>query len=387
MMNKREIDKTILNHFENYKEVLILLGSRQSGKTTLLKRLFPDSKYLLVDNDPVRKALESYDVNIYRSIFAKDKKYIIIDEIHLLSDPGRAAKIIYDQLDVNLIITGSSSFHIKNKTSESLAGRKIDYNLFPLTFAEFLHQSEFDVDIFHDSFYDLKNIDKNPKYYLFDMDAILNQILVYGLYPGMLNHPKDKLYLMNFIDSLIFKDLIELNLIENRRAALDLLKLLAYQIGNLINYSELASSLKIDQRTVKRYIEIFEQSFIIYRLNPISKNSRSEIIKSSKIYFYDVGLRNAIINNFEDINVRPDKGALFENFIISEFIKYISYKNKDWKLNFWRTKQKNEIDLVVSEGDEVTGIEIKFSGGKFPRSFKNHFPEANYVLLSKDNFF
>ena len=151
----------------------------------------------------------------------------------------------------------------------------------------------------------------------------MNQILVYGLYPGMLNHPKDKLYLMNFIDSLIFKDLIELNLIENRRAALDLLKLLAYQIGNLINYSELASSLKIDQRTVKRYIEIFEQSFIIYRLNPISKNSRSEIIKSSKIYFYDIGLRNAIINNFEDINVRPDKGALFENFIISEFIKYI----------------------------------------------------------------
>lgn len=305
------------------------------------------------------------------------KGELIIDEIHLMSDPGRAAKIIFDQLPVKLIITGSSSFHIKNKTSESLAGRKIDYFLYPLTFSEYLFQNDIEKSLNHNIFDNITNSD-NPqsKTYLFDCDEILNRILLFGLYPNMLNHPGDTVYLNNLIDSLIFKDLLDLHLIDNRRAAVSLLKMLAYQTGNIVNYSELANNLKIDQRTVKRYIEIFEQSFIVFRLYPFTKNRRDELIKSPKIYFYDTGVRNALINDFTDVSLRPDRGALFENFIISEVIKSNTCLNAGYNINFWRTKQKSEVDLLLSKGEKILAVEIKFKGGSVNRAFRNSCPEA-----------
>lgn len=332
---KRHLDSTIKQHFKNYKEVLILLGSRQTGKTTLVKKTFPQAQYLLVDNEPVRRALETYDINTYKGILELQSGELIIDEIHLLSDPGRAAKILYDQMPVKLIITGSSSFHIKNKTGESLAGRKIDYFLYPLTFSEYLFQNGIEKNLNYNIFSTITG-KENPqaKTYLFDRDEILNMALLYGLYPNMLNHPGDTLYLNNFIDSLIFKDLLDLHLIENRRMALNLLKMLAYQAGNIINYSELADNIKADQRTVKRYIEIFEQSFIVFRLYPFTKNRRDELIKSPKIYFYDTGVRNALINDFTDLSIRPDRGALFENFIITEVMKANTYLNAGHTINF-----------------------------------------------------
>jgi len=181
--------------------------------------------------------------------------------------------------------------------------------------------------------------------------------MLYGLYPGMLNHPDDTLYLKNFIDSLIFKDILELNLIENRRAALNLLKMLAYQTGNIINYSELSDGLKIDQRTIKRYIDIFEQSFIIFRLHPFTKNRRDELVKAPKIYFYDTGIRNALLNDFTDPDLRSDRGALFENFIITEIIKANTYTNSGFSLNYWRTRQGSEVDLVLTKGKGTTAFD------------------------------
>lgn len=384
----RHIDATLQAHFSGYKEVLILLGSRQSGKTTLVNRLFPDAQYLLVDNEPVRKALETYDVHTYRSILKPESGYVVIDEIHLVGDPGRAVKIIHDQIPLKLIITGSSSFHIKNRTSESLAGRKIDYFLYPLTFSEYLFQNRVESSLNFNIFDTIINVRQHdPPARLFDVRALLNLVLLYGQYPAMLNYPADRRYLENFVDSLIFKDLLELRLIDNRRAALNLLKLLAYQIGNIVNYSELAQKLQLDQRTVKRYIEIFEDSFIVFRLYPFVGNRRDEIVKSPKIYFFDTGIRNALINDFSEIELRPDAEAMFENFIVSEVVKANRYLNAGYQLHYWRTKQGAEVDLVLTSGKAVIATEIKSRKGSVSTAFKSRFPAARCGITTMDNFY
>lgn len=387
---QRHLDSKISQHFNKYKEILILLGSRQVGKTTIIQKIFPQADYFLVDNEPIRKILESYDVETYKTLLNKNSVEVIIDEIYLLTDPGRAAKIIYDQLkNIKLIITGSSSFYIKNKTGESLAGRKIDYNIYPLTFSEYLCQKNIEPDL---NFNILEKIIKNDlkslaSVYKFDIENILNNILIYGQYPYAINYPGDKKYLLNFVDSLIFKDILELNLIDDKKLAKDLLKLLALQIGSLINYSELAINLKADQRKVKRYLEIFEQSFIVFRLYPYSKNKRYEISKTPKIFFYDVGIRNALIEDFSDLNSRIDRGALFENFIISELIKQNSYLEKVYKFYYWRTKLGSEVDVVLEKGEELIGVEIKYKRKSINKAFKSRYPQAKLKMITVDNFY
>lgn len=385
----RHLDEQLKKHFSKYKQILILLGSRQVGKTTLAKRIFPAAQYLLVDNEPIRKILETYDIEAYKSMISSDTKELIIDEIHLLSEPGRAAKIIYDQIDnLKLVITGSSSFHIKNKTGESLAGRKIDYKLYPLTFSEYLVQKnitkEFNFNILENA---ISSEDLEGKHRPFDLEAILNTVLIYGQYPHVINYPNDRKYLENFVDSLIFKDILELSLIDDKKLATNLLKVLASQIGNLINYSELSSRLGADQRTIKRYIEIFEQSFILFRLYPYSKNKRNEISKSAKIYFYDNGIRNALVKNFSDIELRDDKGALFENFIICEMVKQIQYLDKKYSLHYWRSNQGSEIDLVLEGEDRLIGLEIKYKKRSFNQAFKNRYKEAITKMITAENFY
>lgn len=385
----RHLDTNLNKHFSKYKQILILLGSRQVGKTTIVKKLFPQATYLLVDNEPIRKILESYDLESYKNLISSDSKTLIIDEIHLLSNPGRAAKIIYDQLsDIDLVITGSSSFHIKNKTSESLAGRKIDYKIYPLTFSEYLVQKNIEKNL---NFNILENAIKKEglkdKDYLFDMETILDSVLIYGQYPQNINNPNDKKYLLNFVDSLIFKDILELKLIEDKKLATNLLKVLAAQIGNLINYSELSSRLGADIRTIRRYIEIFEQSFILFRLYPYSKNKRNEISKAAKIFFYDNGIRNALLENFSDLSLREDKGALFENFIISEIVKQLSYCDKDYRLYYWRNKQGSEVDLVLEDKKELIGVEIKYKKRFLNQAFKNRYKDSNTKMMTLNNFY
>ncbi|MDO8667640.1 MAG: ATP-binding protein [bacterium] len=386
---KRHLDSKVSQHFKKYKQVLILLGSRQVGKTTMVKKIFPNGDYFLVDNEPIKKILESYDIEAYKTLINENSREIIIDEIHLLDNPGRAIKIIYDQLEnIKIIITGSSSFHIKNKTGESLAGRKIDYNIYPLTFSEYLNQKGIEKDLNFNIFKKIID-DKNSedRLYKFDIKNILNSVLIYGQYPHLIKNSNDEKYLLNFVDSLIFKDILELNLIEDKKLAKDLLKLLAFQIGNLVNYSELASSLKADQRTIKRYIEIFEQSFILFRLYPYSKNKRDEILKAAKIFFYDTGVRNALIGDFSDLESRTDKGALFENFIVSELIKQDSYSDRNYKFYYWRTKQGSEIDVVLEKGSELFGVEVKYKRKAVNVAFKNRYPEAKVKLITAENFY
>lgn len=373
-------------HFATYKQALVLLGARQVGKTTLLKKVFPRALYLLVDEKRIQQALESYDSSVYRTLIGEAQQ-VILDELHLLSNPGRAAKLIYDQLPgVQLIITGSSSLHIKNKTAESMAGRAIDYNLYPLTFWEYLRQNEIE---HAEPIYLFSKIiaqDSSPTVKAYSHQDLLEQVLIFGLYPELLGLQEKKLYLKNLINRAIFKDIIDLNLIENQGKALALLKLLSYQIGNLISYAELANKLDISIPTVQRYIQIFEDSFILYRIYPFSQKGRDEIIKAPKIYFWDLGVRNALIENFADMQSRHDTGALFENFVFSELKKEISYLNLDYKLYYWRLKSGSEVDLVLSHNGEIIACEIKLHKGQVATAFRNHYPKAKTHLLTMENF-
>lgn len=385
----RHLDQALRDHFKKYKEILVLLGARQVGKTTIIKRIFPGATYLIADNEPIKNLLERYDPVVYRQLLTADSKWIVIDEIQKLGDPGRAAKIFFDQLpQFKLIITGSSAFNIKNKASESLAGRKIDYHLYPLSLGEYLVQNGLE-DILSLLFFEklLKGEKTEEVIRPYDYIQILNNILVYGLYPAMQAHPRDSVYLVNLIDSVVFKDLVELQLLENKSAALSLLKLLAYQIGSLVNYAELASKLGIGARTVKRYIELFEQSFIIFIIKPYSTRKRDEISKMPKVYFYDLGLRNALINNFEPIASRGDAGQMFENFIVSELLKYNYYGNFGYSFNYWRTKSGSEIDLVLSKpGYKTVALEIKSQSQRVNQAFVSRYPDAKMMVISKNNY-
>ncbi len=387
----RHLDQALSTHFRTYKQVLMLLGARQVGKTTILKRIFPDAHYLPVDNEPIKTALNRYDPAVYRQLLRPDKKTIILDEIQRLTDPGLAAKIFYDQLpDYQLIVTGSSALNIKNKMSESLAGRKIEYQLFPLSFSEYLVQKEITDKL---NFLFLPDIDSGEsiddrKIFPFDMQAILDSVLIYGLYPGLVEQPNDQLYLKNLVDSVIFRDILDLSLLENRPAALNLLKLLAYQIGSQVNFSELANNLSVEVKTVRKYITLFEQSFIIFTLLPFTSRKRDEIGKMPKIFFYDVGIRNALIDNFQPLSSRADAGQLFENFIVSETIKANRYGRFDFKLNYWRTKQGSEVDLVLTKsGKEPIGIEIKSRSQRVNKAFRSRYPKSKLVLINRFNFY
>ena len=386
----RILKKPLSKHFNKFKQAIVLMGPRQAGKTTLLKDVFKDAIYLLVDEEPIREALESYSSASYKNLIKKSG-VVIIDEAHLLTDPGRAAKIIYDKFPgIKLILTGSSSLRIKNKISESMAGRAIDYYLYPLTFSEMLYQLEVEDDVEKTIIKRILNNNLNDFVGTYDLNFWLSEVLVYGLYPEVLNleyGPKEE-YLRNLGDKAIFKDIIELDLIEKRSVAYKLLVLLAYQIGNIINYAELARNLGTSIPTIQRYIEIFEQSFVIYRVYPFSKNKRKEIVKSPKIYFWDVGLRNALIDDFSRIKQRGDVGALFENFIVSEVKKEIRYFNINWNINYWRLKTGTEVDLVLSsrDGKKIIGCEIKFNKSRFPKSFLSSYPEARTCVLTSRNF-
>ncbi|PIZ47792.1 hypothetical protein CO180_00280 [candidate division WWE3 bacterium CG_4_9_14_3_um_filter_41_6] len=386
MNANRLIDRQISSHFDTYKQALVLLGARQVGKTTLLKRCFPNALYLLIDEERIRQTLETYNSDTYKSLIG-NTGLIFLDELHLLSNPGRAVKLIYDQIpNVRIIVTGSSSLHIKNKTAESMAGRAIDYHLYPLTFGEFLYQrgTEDTENIYiHKKIIELDRTDTVKKY---DHKQILESLMLWGQYPYLIQSPQDSLYLKNLVEKAVFKDIIDLQLIDNKSKALELLKILAYQIGNLISYSELSNKLQISTPTVQRYIEIFEQSFILFRLYPFSRDKRDEIGKSPKIYFWDLGLRNALIDNFDSLNIRSDAGAMFENFIVTEVKKEISYLGLDYQLNYWRLKSGSEIDLVINNNKEFIGCEIKLTDGKISQAFKNRYPEAKTHLINSNNY-
>ncbi len=371
------------------KKVLVLIGPRQVGKTTILKNTFPDATYINLEKSNYIDVFNSRDIDKIQSIIDNekgDKQMLILDEVQRLNDPGLVVKVMKDEMQyINIVVSGSSALEIAHKASESLAGRKIAYRLFPLTFSEYLMQSGVISETSGKlNFEFLKNDYKNSG----DFKSHIKHALTYGLYPEILNIDDNSQkinYLIELADSVILKDIFYLNLVKNTKNLISLLKLLAYQIGGQINYSDIASRIGMSRQTVIDYMEILKQTFVIYTLSPFRKNRRDEIGKTEKIYFVDLGIRNALIDNFSEIEFRPDYGNVFENFVINEILKLNDYYKLRYGLYYWRTKQGSEVDLILDKDDKQIGCEIKIKKKEISYAFKNTYQDAQTYSITMDN--
>ena len=328
---------------ENIKEQLfkgkaiILMGSRQTGKTTLLRQLFGESEdvlWLWGDDVDTQAMLDGMTAARMYSLLG-EKRFLVIDEAQRVKDIGLRMKVIADQMpDVQLIATGSSSFELANRLNEPLTGRKWEYRLYPLSFGEMVGHHG-----------------------LLTERRLLPHRLVYGYYKK-----SDKL--------------------------VALMQALSYQVGSQVSYSELANTVGIDVKTVESYIDVLEKSYIVFRLPSYSRNMRNELKNSKKIYFYDTGIRNALIANFSQIEMRTDAGALWENFIISERIKYNDYTNRWCNRFFWRTKEQKEIDYLEECDGVLSAFEFKFNPRKHvpaPKGFVENYKDASFKVITPEN--
>ncbi|TRZ53176.1 ATP-binding protein [bacterium] len=390
MTYARHLANTIQSHLATRKEAIVLTGPRQVGKTYLLNQLFPQATYFTLDDQQMRSLFDSYSLVAYRQIIP-DQGTIILDEVQHLSDPGRAGKLIYDNFPkVHLIITGSAGLTIKNKHTESMAGRATSLELLPLTFSELLTQLEAPGETLNWRIWDhlTGNNQVQPSPIpVYDRAQMWERVLLYGMYPALVNHADPRQYLLDLTERIIFRDLLDLSLISDKKIALNLLILLAHQIGGLVSYEELATRLQIDARTVKHYLNVFEESYLIYRLYPYSLRQRNEVTKRPKIYFYDTGIRNSLIQSFSPLSLRDDVGQLFENFVVMEAVKAIQYQASTAKLNYWRTKAGSEIDLVIQTDGKLFGVECKWHQGRFNTAFKTRYPQAVIRTVTGDTVY
>ncbi|MFH1645980.1 MAG: ATP-binding protein, partial [Candidatus Omnitrophota bacterium] len=337
------------------------------GKTTLVKMLqqeHNDSLYLNCDEIDIREKL-SNKTSTELSSLVSGKKLVIIDEAQRVQNIGLTLKIITDSIKgIQVIATGSSSFELSDKIKEPLTGRAYEFHLYPFSVNE------------------LKQI-----YQEHELTRLIENMLIYGMYPEVV-FTKDKKILTQLADSYLYKDILNYQNIKNHDILIRLLQALALQIGNEVSYNEISSIIGIDKKTVANYINILEQAFIIFRLCPFSRNLRNELKKLRKIYFYDLGIRNSLINNFNPLSMRQDTGALFENFIISERLKYNHNNQIRKNIFFWRTHQQKEIDYIEEEAGKLNGYEIKYSqkGFKKPKEFLETYENSSIQLINKENF-
>jgi hypothetical protein len=365
-------------------KAIILFGARQVGKTTLLhvleNRLNGEGKsvrYLNCDLEGERQAINTTSRTLLDRLVA-GKDAILIDEAQRLDDPGLTLKILVDLYPTLIILaTGSSSFELRNRMSEALTGRYIDFRLYPLSITEVLRYAGMLDDLAL----------RKPA-----ADALLTDVLRYGLYPEIYLEPNPatkQLLLVKLVESYLFKDILSFQRVRYSQTIVDLARALAYQIGQEVNESELANRLKIDRKTVLNYIDILEQSFVIRRLPPFSRNPRREIGKHSKVYFLDLGIRNALIGDFNDLSLRPDRGVVWENFLIIERFKAHLNQSRSLRGHFWRTYNGAEVDYL-EEGDagKLQAYEIKFGSSALTRSAIS-FKEAYAVdvqLINSENY-
>ncbi len=353
-------------------KALIIYGPRQVGKTTLLKDFLENSdlKYRLEsgENIQIQTLFDSPNFQTLKE-FVLGYQLVAIDEAQKIKNIGEGIKIIIDQIpDISIIATGSSSFELAGQIGEPLTGRKTTLVLYPVSMMELSAMS-------------------NP----FDVKNRLNEWLIFGGYPEVVsteNKDEKKKLLMEIAQSYLLKDILELERVKSSKLLLDLLRLLAFQIGSEVSLTELAQQLGIDYKTVARYLDIFEKSFIIYNLRGFSRNLRTEITKKSKYYFYDNGIRNAIIANFNDLELRNDTGALWENFLFVERLKKRSYKNIFANDYFWRTWEQKEIDLIEEREGKLFGYEFKWGtkGRRAPKEWLEAYPGSEFSVINKDNF-
>jgi predicted AAA+ superfamily ATPase len=349
-------------------KVIIVIGPRQVGKTTLINELLKSESFLFLDGDDptVRELLNSPNTEQLKSILG-NYSLVFIDEAQRIKDIGITLKIIHDRFkDVQLLVSGSSSFELSGLTQEPLTGRKWTFFLYPISWEEWEKQVGY-----------------------VRAEQSIEERLVFGMYPEILtNVPDQKELLLELSESYLYKDIFSLGLIKKPDAIHRLLQALAYQVGNEVSFNELSNLLKIDVKTVISYIELLEQAFVVFRLGTFSRNLRNEIKTNKKIYFYDNGVRNALINNFQPVSLRNDIGALWENFLISERVKLLEYHKMNRDIFFWRTKFQQEIDFVETFDGKVLGFEFKWNPKQkvnFPASFIETY-QAETKVIHRDNF-
>lgn len=367
-MIKRTLDDIIKDKLFKGKAIVIM-GPRQVGKTTLLKQLFKDDDMVLWlngDEQDVRNLFETISSSRMKLIIG-NKKVVVIDEAQRISDIGLKMKLITDQIpEVQLISTGSSSFELANLVNEPLTGRKWEYKMLPLSFEEMVVQHG-----------------------LLEEKRLVPHRMVYGYYPDVVVNPgsEDEL-LAQLADSYLYRDILTLDRIKKSEKIVKLLQAIALQMGSEVSYNELGQLCGLDSKTVERYVILLEQSYIIFRLGSFSRNLRNELKFSRKIYFYDNGIRNAVIGNFALIENRTDAGALFENFVISERMKRINYHTPTAQPWFWRTTAKQEIDYVEQRNGILSAYEFKWNPKRkasVPLSFRRAYPDVDFSVISRDN--
>lgn len=353
--------------------VLIIFGPRQVGKTTLLKQFLSQTKlkYKLDSGDNIRlhQILGSQDFEKILS-YAEGYDLIALDEAQQIPNIGMALKILVDQVpNLSIIATGSSSFDLAQSVGEPLTGRKLTLMLYPIAQMELL-----------------------KIYNSFELEEKLEQFLLFGSYPNVITASlkDDKIGILNeLVDSYLLKDILSLDKIKKSDTLLNLIKLLAFQIGQLVSHHELATQLHMDIKTLKRYIDLLEKSFVICKLGGYSKNLRNEITAKHKYYFLDLGIRNAVIAQFNSLQMRNDVGQLWENFIYIERLKMSDYKRFYGNRYFWRTYEGQEIDFIEEIENKLLGFEAKWSSTKTvlaPNVWKTTYSNATFDVITPKNY-
>lgn len=370
---RRELLSKVVDDLQVNNKGVVIYGARQVGKTTLVNEVLSSLglKTLYLNGDQQGywyEALISRDLSKI-TLLVSGYQALFVDEAQRIPEIGLGLKIILDNFPhVKVIVTGSSSLDLASKISEPLTGRVYSHRLYPISQTE------------------LSKI-QTP----YEMKNNLEERLIFGSYPGLFSLPGLEAkgeYLRSLTDAYLYKDLLEFGDIRNSTKIRDLLKLLAFQIGSQVSLTELGKSLELHRTTVERYIDLLEKSFIIFRLHGFSRNLRKEVTKMDKIYFYDVGIRNAIIGNLNFINNRDDMGKIWENFLLAERIKKKDYQGALYSNYFWRLSSGAELDLVEEENGQLSGFEFKFSRKlvNSPVSWKETYPEADFTLVNRDNY-
>jgi predicted AAA+ superfamily ATPase len=370
MIIKRELEESIRQRLFKGKAIIIY-GPRQSGKTTLVEQLTRDysgtTLFLSGDDSDVRDLLSKATSTRLQAFFGQ-KRLVVIDEAQRITGIGLTMKLITDQLkDIQLIATGSSAFELADKTSEPLTGRKYEFHLYPLSFGEMA--AEFN---------------------LLEERRRLKHRLVFGMYPEIVTHPGEEQELLRLLaGSYLYKDLLMLEDIKKPALLEKIIRALALQLGSEVSYSEIGQLVGADNKTVEKYIDLLEKAYVVFVLPAFSGNERNEIRKGRKIYFYDNGIRNAVVNNFSQVESRSDTGALWENYLITERLKYLSNHSKFSRRYFWRTRTQQEIDYLEEADGRLRAWEFKWNTSnklRIPKSFSAAYPEAKTSLITPDNY-
>ena len=364
-IQKEQIEKLLSGD-----KAIIILGARQVGKSTLLNQLFTskdDVMWLNGDEWDVRQMLENMTSTRIRSLIGQ-KKWVVIDEAQRIPNIGLKMKLITDQVpNVQVVATGSSSFQLASQVNEPLTGRKREFHIAPLSYQEMVNHTS-----------------------LLDEHRMIPHRMVYGYYPEVVTSPGDEQdVLRELSNSYLYKDILSLDNINKPDKLSLLLQALARQIGEQVSYNEVGQLIGLNPKTVEKYIDVLEKSFILFRLGSLARNLRNELKVSRKIYFWDLGIRNAIIANFQQVELRNDMGALWENFAITERLKLLNIKGSFANKWFWRTQQQQEIDYIEEENGQFNSFEFKWNAKKAhvkqPKRFSDAYTDSTFTVVTPDN--